>query len=321
MPSLANFIHTQFVLTIPQPSASFSSKTVIITGANGGLGKETAKHVLRLGASKVVLACRSPARGNRARVEVELASKCGPGVVNVWELDLESPSSIKGFVDKANALPRLDVLVNNAGIMEVEFRVVYGTERTVAVNDIGTFLLALQLIPKMKETARRFGVTPHMTFVGSALYDVAKYPERHGGDLFTWLEDERNVNLANQYNLSKLLQLYGAIKLSSIVGSPIVINSMDPCFCGTHLADRLTGVKKVLIKLLTAAAARTAEEGSRLVVQAASAGPETHGLYLRAGAVQKYAPIALDKGKASHVWEVLCARLEKLQPGVLENLR
>ncbi|KAK3358222.1 hypothetical protein B0T25DRAFT_178359 [Lasiosphaeria hispida] len=320
MPSLANFIHTQFILNIPRPSASFSSKMVVITGANGGLGKETAKHVIRLGASKVVLACRSLARGNQAKLEVEYASKCGPGVIEVWELDLESPSSIRSFVDKANALPRLDVLINNAGIMETEFKVVYDTERTLAVNDIGTFLLAFQLVPKMRETGRKSGVTPHMTFVGSALYDVAKYPEKYDDDLFAWFKDQRHVNLGNQYNLSKLLQLYGAIKLSSIVDSSIVINSMDPCFCKTHLAEKLGGVKKVLIKLFEVVAARTAEEGSRLVVQAASAGSETHGLYMRAGAVQKYAPIALNEGNSSHVWEMLCTRLEKLQPGVLENL-
>ncbi len=66
------------------------------------------------------------------------------------------------------------------------------------MNNIGTFLLALQLIPKLKETARTFGVTPHMTFVASALYDVAKYPENHGEDIFAWFRDESHVNAMNQ---------------------------------------------------------------------------------------------------------------------------
>ncbi|KAJ9142348.1 NAD(P)-binding protein [Pleurostoma richardsiae] len=328
MPSLGDFLHTQFVLKIPKPSASFASKTVIVTGANGGLGKEIVKHIIRLGAGRVIFACRSRSRGDKAKLEIETILKCNPSVIEVWELDLESPSSIKSFVDRANTLPRLDILINNAGIMAINFKVVYDTEHTLAVNNIGTFLLALQLIPKLKETARNHGVTPHMTFVGSALYDVAKYPEKHGDDIFAWFKDGSHFDSMNQYNLSKLLQLYTVIKLSAIVDpvdstnpNPIVINSLDPCFCKTGLSGGLTGVSKFLFRIFESIAARTAEEGSRLVVQAASAGRQTHGLYLRAGAVQKYAPIAQNDKRATYVWELLCKKLEKLQPGIMQNLQ
>ncbi|KAK3944453.1 hypothetical protein QBC46DRAFT_305049 [Diplogelasinospora grovesii] len=328
MPSLGDFVHTQFVLNIPKPSASFRTKTVIVTGANGGLGKDIVKHVIRLGASKVIFGCRSLARGNQAKQEIETILKCNPDIIEVWEVDLESPSSIKTFVDQANRLPRLDVLINNAGIRTGKFKIVYDTERTLAVNNIGTFLLAFQLIPKLKETARKYGVTPHMTTVGSALYDVAKYPEKHGDDVFAWFKDESHVNMMNQYNLSKLLQLYTVIKLCAIVdpvntadSNPIVINTLDPCFCKTGLAGELKGGAKVFFKIFESIAARTAEEGARLVVQAASAGRETHGLYMRAGAVQEYAPIAQDDARATYVWELLCEKLEKLQPGIMQSLQ
>lgn len=198
MPSLGDFLHTQFVLDIPKPSASFAFKTVIITGANRGLGKEIAKQVIRLGADKVILGCRSSARGTEAKSEIETLLKCSPEIIQVWEVDLESPSSIKDFVLRANALPRLDVFISNAGIGSVGFKVVYDTERTLAVNDIGTFLLALQLIPKLKNTAQDNDTVPHLTVVTSALYDVAKYPEEHGGDIFTWFKDESRVNKMNQ---------------------------------------------------------------------------------------------------------------------------
>lgn len=198
MPSLSDFLHTQFILDIPKPSASFTSKTVVITGANGGLGKETAKHIIRLGASRVIFGCRSLARGNEAKLEIETLLKCSPDTIEVWDLDLESPSSIKNFVDRANTLHRLDSFISNAGISSVGFKVVYDTERTLAVNDIGTFLLALQLIPKLKKTANEYSTTPHMTIVTSALYDVAKYPEEHSGDIFTWFKNESHVNKMNQ---------------------------------------------------------------------------------------------------------------------------
>lgn len=83
----------------------------------------------------------------------------------------------------------------------------------------------------------------------------------------------------------------------------------------------MTGRPKTFFKIFEFLAARTAEEGARLVVQAASAGREMHGLYLRAGNVQAYAPIAQDEEKAAHVWNVLRQRLEKLQPGILQNLQ
>ena len=101
-------------------------------------------------------------------------------------------------MDEAYKLSRLDVLVNNAGIQTIKFQVTYGTERVIAVNVIGTFLLALQLVPKLTETAKIYGVTPHMTFVGSALYDVAKYPEKPGDDLFAWLSDKSHVHMMNE---------------------------------------------------------------------------------------------------------------------------
>lgn len=122
--------------------------------------------------------------------------------------------------------------------------------------------------------------------------------------------------------------MYTVIKLSNAVHSadasdphPIVINSVDPCFCKTGLSGELKGGPRVFFKVFESIAARTAEEGSRLVVQAASAGLQTHGLYMRAGAVQQYAPIAQDEAKATYVWELLCKRMEMLQPGILQNLQ
>lgn len=198
MPSFGDFVRTQFFLKIPKPTASFGSKTIIITGASGGLGKEAAKHIVRLGASSVILGCRSLSRGNDTKREIEALLRCSPSILQVWELDIESPTSVKRFVDRANALPRLDVLINNAGLQSQKFTVVYNTERTIAVNVIGTFLLALQLLPKLRETARNYQTTPHLTFVGSAMYDVAKWPNNHGEDIFAWFEDKAHFSAINQ---------------------------------------------------------------------------------------------------------------------------
>lgn len=193
MPSIANFFYAQLFARIPRPTASFASKTVVITGANGGMGKEIAKHVIRLGAPSVIFGCRSLARGQEAKAEVETELKCSGDIIQVWNLDIESPASISGFVEKAQGLSRLDVLVSNAGVQRSQFEVAYDTERCVGINVIGTWLLAIQLLPKLRETALKFNVTPHATFVSSALYDVAKWPEEPVDDIFAWASDKTHM--------------------------------------------------------------------------------------------------------------------------------
>ncbi|KAL2867360.1 NAD(P)-binding protein [Aspergillus lucknowensis] len=331
MPSFGDFLYTQLILRIPKPTASFASKTVIITGASSGLGKEAAKHIARLGASKIILGCRSISKGEKAKLEIESTVRCSPNVLEVWQVDIESPPSMTEFVARVNQLPRLDVVINNAGIQTINYQVAYGTERTLAVNVIGTFLLALQLIPKLKETAKVYKATPRMTFVSSALYDVAKYPDDHGDDIFTWFNDKSHAEMMNQYNLSKLLLTHAIIKLSSLVhpvsddksSNQIVINSLDPCFCKTDLASELSGGLKVFFKVFESLFARSADEGSRLVVQTASAGRESHGGYFRAAELRGYIPsiTSVDGARRrEYIWEVLSRKLEKLQPGIMANV-
>ncbi|KAJ4355521.1 uncharacterized protein N0V89_003538 [Didymosphaeria variabile] len=318
MPTARDFFYTQYFAKIPKPAASFADKTVIVTGGNRGLGKETVKHIVRLAANKVIIGCRNEPHGQVAKREIEAITKCKPDILEIWELDIESPQSIRSFVERANQLSRLDVLINNAGISAFNFKVVYDTERTLAVNNIGTFLLAFQLIPKLKETARRYQVTPVMTTVASALYDAAKYPENHGDDLFGWFKDQSHVNKFNQYNLSKLLQIYTIRKLATIVdpptttnAHPIVINAMDPMFCKSDLGSEVKGAIKVAGGVFRSLTARSTEEGSRLIVKAASAGRETHGLYMRTGAVQEYAAVAKDEKRATWITHILFEHIIK----------
>ncbi|KAG0650546.1 Short chain dehydrogenase atnD [Hyphodiscus hymeniophilus] len=321
--SVKDFFNTQLFLKIPQPTTSFASKTVIITGANSGLGKEAVKHIVTLGATKVILACRSLSKGNEAKFALQRFLKCSPDALEVWELDLESPASVKEFAARANKLDRLDVLINNAGIQTLNFSVVYGTERAVAVNVIGTFLLACLIVPKLMETSARLGVDTHLTFVGSALFNAAKYPRNHGDDIFTYLSEKKNVDMMNQYNLSKLFQILSVIQLASIVdpltstkasaSNRLIINTLDPCFCKTGLAREISGVLRPVFTLFEFLFARTAEEGSRLVVQTASAGGETHGGYMRSGELKTYPPLITSEGgvrRRKYIWELLEKTLE-----------
>ena len=126
---MPNFFYSQFFVTPKVPSTDCSGKTIIVTGANVGLGKEAARHYVRLGASKIILACRSRERGEAAKNDIEATTK-RKGVVEVWQLDLGSYESVNQFAERAKTLKRLDSIVENAGISTTNYKSVEGNEST-----------------------------------------------------------------------------------------------------------------------------------------------------------------------------------------------
>lgn len=161
------------------PQTDFSGQTIIVTGANVGLGREAARHFVRLGAQKVILACRDTSKGQVAQADIQAshgskknggASSSPSSVVEVWPLDLGSFDSVRTFARRAAAeLDRLDVVVANAGVAVVGPRaeMVEGYERTITVNVVATFLLALLLLPVMRRTAVRCNTLPRLVIVSS----------------------------------------------------------------------------------------------------------------------------------------------------------
>jgi len=195
--SFGGFIRTQLITKIPQPTASFSSKTVIVTGGNAGLGLEAVKHIIALGASKVILGCRSLSKGKAVKLALESSLKCDTEILEVWQIDLASYASVQAFAARAMKLARLDVLINNAGILLDKFEIAGGTEQHITVHVISPVLLSLLVLPKLRQTAQEYSITPHLTFVSSALYSTAKFPKHHE-DIFAWLSNKSNVNMMNQ---------------------------------------------------------------------------------------------------------------------------
>lgn len=164
---LITFFYNQF-RRLPKPEKEFTGKTVIVTGANVGLGLEAARHFARLGASKVILACRDTEKAERARAEIE-RSTARSGVVEVWPLDLCSFESVKQFCRRADQLPRLDVVIENAAVAMVgpHGALTEGYESTITVNVLSTFLMALLLLPTLGRTATKFNIQPNLVVVSS----------------------------------------------------------------------------------------------------------------------------------------------------------
>lgn len=272
------FLYSQLFVKPPYPTTSLAGQTAIVTGSNVGLGKEAARHITRLGASKVILAVRNTTAGEEARKDIISTTKCSDSTVEVWKLDLGSYDSVKSFAKKAESeLERIDILLENAGIATGDYKKFEGHESTVTVNVISTFLLAFLLMPILKDTAKKFSTKPRLTIVSSEVHGWTKFAEWKESKVFPALDDEKTANMGERYQTSKLLEVLAIRQIApKMNGTGVILNYLNPGLCHSELG-RDAGWGLYLMKLVLA---RSTEVGSRTLVSAAVAGDETHGKYM-----------------------------------------
>uniref|UniRef100_A0A8C6L5M9 Si:dkey-23o4.6 n=1 Tax=Nothobranchius furzeri TaxID=105023 RepID=A0A8C6L5M9_NOTFU len=133
-------------------SVRLDGKTVLVTGANTGIGKETCRDLAARGA-RVVMACRDLVRAEQAAEKIRRST--GNGNVVIRHLDLASIYSVTQFAkDFQDSEDRLDVLINNAGVMMCPRKITEdGFETQMAVNHLGHFLLTNLLLPMLRSSA------------------------------------------------------------------------------------------------------------------------------------------------------------------------
>jgi retinol dehydrogenase 12 len=200
---LRTFLYSQLFVTPPKVTQSFSGQTVIITGANVGLGLEAAKQIAALGCSRLILAVRTVSKGEVAKEEILKSTGRTDDFVEVWPLDLTKTESIKAFVARANALERIDVLLENAGIALTFWDEFEGMEQNIKVNVVSTMLIALSMLPKLRETAAKFNVTPHLEIVTSEAHKVTSYDEANEDDIFAKFADRSHYEKNGKSNPSR----------------------------------------------------------------------------------------------------------------------
>ena len=124
---------------------SFAGRTVIITGANSGLGAVTARELAGKGA-KIVMAVRNTGKGEAAAKQITGSQT---GQVEVRPLDLQDLSSVRRFADGVEGA---DVLINNAGIMAAPYALTAdGFESQIGTNHLGHFALTNLLLPRLTD--------------------------------------------------------------------------------------------------------------------------------------------------------------------------
>ena len=198
MAFLLHFLYKQWFITPPYPEHDVKGQTIIVTGSNVGLGMEAARHFVRLNAEKVILAVRSIEKGEKAKASIE-ESTGKQGVAEVWSLDLSSYESVKDFVRKAEGLKRLDAVVENAGIATRVYNRAEDNEATITTNVVSTLLLALMILPKLRETATKYNITPRLTIVTSEVHNFTPFAERNSPNIFDRLNDKATADMTDRY--------------------------------------------------------------------------------------------------------------------------
>lgn len=215
-------------------------RTVIITGANSGLGFETAKKVAKDPDYKVILACRNDEKAHAARDQI--VRETGNENIIPMHLDTSSLASVRAFAEAIIASrERVDVLVNNAGIspMGNTGATEDGFELVFATNYLGHFLLTQLLLPHMAENARIYNVSSDMhnppggiTWPGT---EALAHPK----------EDDRR-----KYSYSKLCMIYFTHELDHRLrekGSHITVNSFNPGFMADTNFSKGSGKARELV--------------------------------------------------------------------------
>ena len=230
-----------------------TGRTILITGANAGIGKETAVALATMGAD-VVMACRSRAKGEEAMAEVRARS--GSDRVELGDLDLASLASVRTFAgDFLAAHDRLDVLVNNAGgITDRWTATADGFEQMFGVNHLGHFLLTDLLRDRLVESA-----PARVVVVSSVAHRYAI-----GGIRFDDLQSERRFSSFPVYGRSKLANLLFTVELADrLAPHGVTVNAVHPGSINSHFgADGDTGLLGALMGKVGRYVLRSPEVGA-----------------------------------------------------------
>ncbi len=203
-----------------------TGRIAVVTGANSGTGKETARRLAGAGA-RVVMAVRTPAKGEQARAEI-LADH-PEARLDVLRLDLADLASVRAFADAVLARGPLDLLVNNAGVMAPPTRMATadGFELQFGSNFLGPFALTVRLLPALLAAP-----APRVATMSSG---TANYGRIHFGDL-QWEHRRYSPNLA--YAQSKLADLILTRQLAAVAaerGWPLLSAGAHPGYTRTNL--------------------------------------------------------------------------------------
>ena len=283
---------------------SQEGRTIIVTGANTGLGYETTITLAKKGA-KVIMACRNVSKANKAKKSIE--KQVPKADLEVMEIDLSNLNSVRKFAQEFQEKhDELSILINNAGVMMTPYMETdEGFELQFVSNYLGHFLLTGLLLPNLLKT-------PH-----SRIVSLSSLIHKNGKIKLDDLQSKKKYNPQNAYGQSKLACLLFAFELQRRLEKAGIFDTIStashPGVADTELSRHLPKLLNLVLKytigpLIT----HSAKEGAKPTILA-SIGKAKGGDYFgptgfmemkgKAGKAKSSAS-AHDENLAEKLWEV-----------------
>ncbi|XP_015127096.1 retinol dehydrogenase 14 isoform X2 [Diachasma alloeum] len=280
-----------------------NGKTVIVTGCTSGIGRETARDLVKRGA-RVIMACRNVEMATK--LKDEFASETGNNDIIVRKLDLSSLKSVREFADVVNREERrLDVLIHNAGTAEVFRKKLTedGLEATMATNQYGPFLLTHLLIDLLKRSA-----PSRIVIVASCMYRIASL-------------NLENVNPTGSlpaylYYVSKYANLVWGLELAKrLEGTGVTVNCLHPGLIDSGIWKNVPAPLSWGVQLIVKGFFKSPVQGAQTTIHLAVS-DEVNGVTGKYFADCREASLTdgvKDPAKGKKFWE-LSEALVELQP-------
>ncbi|QLC34829.1 SDR family oxidoreductase (plasmid) [Halarchaeum sp. CBA1220] len=293
----------------PTEMPAQAGRTVVVTGANSGIGYEATEAFAASGAH-VVMACRSTERGRDAKADVEADY---PGAsLTVRELDLADLDSVRAFVDwYGSEFDALDVLCNNAGVMAIpRSETAQGFETQFGVNHLGHFALTAGLLPVLRRTTGESRVVTQSSGV-----------HENGRIDFEDLQGEADYEKWGAYAQSKLANVLFAYELDRrlrAANASVTSVACHPGYAATNLQRRGpeaegSRLRLLLMEAANALLAQSAERGAWPLLYAATHPSIDGGEYVGPGGfrnmrghptTQESSERSYDRATARRLWSV-----------------
>jgi retinol dehydrogenase-14 len=282
------------MMSLMEKSAeNMTRKVCIVTGANSGIGKETARALARMGAT-VIMVVRNQVAGEKARKEI--IEETGNESIELMIADLFSINEIRELAsDFKNTHSRLDVLINNAGgIFPKREVTVDGFERTFALNLLAPFLLTHELLDVLMASAP------------SRIINVSSAAHLRGRIDFENLQSEKKYGQMGPYGNAKLMNIMFTYALARrLEGTGVTANALHPGVVRTHFGQNDASRARKLMFRMLGPLFRSPEKGAKTSVYLASS-PEIEGIsgkYFANSKPKESSRISYDEELQEQLWQ------------------
>jgi retinol dehydrogenase 14 len=275
------------------PTGPLAGRTVLVTGATGGIGRATAVGLATMGADLAITG-RDRERTEGAAREIRAVSS---GQVDLFVADLSSQSEVRRLADEVlQTYPRIDVLINNVGgYWNTRHVTADGLERTFALNHLASFLLTNLLLDRLKQSAPARVVT------------VASNAHATGQIDFDDLQGERSYSGSRAYNQSKLANILFTYELARrLQASAVTANTLHPGVVNTSFgAEDPAGIQRLIIPFARPFM-KAPEQGAATSIHLASAPDleQVTGRYFANSKPKRSSKRSYDETAAARLWQV-----------------